>query len=75
MSWDHTRYEATCKTCGNVGVCINSSDDWGRSETTWEGFSTKPADSYLVDRMKIDALKPVCHCGSTDIEVVKQPTN
>lgn len=71
MSWDHYRYEAICKQCNHIGVCIKSSNDWNESKTTWEGFNTKSADPYLVGRMHIDEMTPVCHCGSTDIEVGK----
>jgi hypothetical protein len=73
MSWDHCYYEATCKSCGARGFKISSSDDWGRSELSWEGFSPFrdfPNHSYLVDRRRIDVNEYAkCACGSTDIEV------
>lgn len=73
MSWDHYYYEATCKSCGASGFKISSSDDWGRSKISWEGFSPFrdfPNHSYLVDRRRIDVNEYAkCACGSTDIEV------
>ncbi len=71
MSWDHCYYEATCKRCGAKGFKISSSDDWGRSEISWEGFSTfKDFPNYDVDRRRIDVNEYAkCTCGSTDIEV------
>jgi hypothetical protein len=73
MSWDHHYYEATCKNCGNKGFKIESSDDWGKSEISWEGFEVStdfPRHEYLVGRKKIDKNEYAkCGCGSTDIEV------
>jgi hypothetical protein len=73
MSWEHNYYEATCRQCGAKGFQILSSDDWGRSETSWEGFTPFrdfPRHDYLVARKKIDdASYAQCVCGSTDIEV------
>lgn len=74
MSWEHTRYEARCSSCGRVGVCIRSEDDWNRSATRWEGFDSKQPDSTAVGRKKVDArdLVAVCACGSTNISVGRQ---
>ncbi len=73
MSWDHNYYEATCKNCGKTGFRIESSDDWGRSEISWEGFAPDtdfPQYAYLVGRRRIDPNHYAkCSCGSTDIEV------
>ena len=35
MSWEYTKYEAVCEACGRSGLCIEGSDDWGRSSTRW----------------------------------------
>lgn len=75
MSWEHVYYEATCKKCGKKGFQIHSSDDWNRSETSWEGFepfTDFPRHDELVARKKIDENSYAkCECGSTDIEVGK----
>lgn len=69
MSWDDTRYKATCNFCGTTGVCIKSSDDWNRSRTKWEGFQEVPPDPIAVYMKKVDArdMRGVCKCGSTNI--------
>lgn len=73
MSWDHNYYEATCKKCGKKGYRIESSDDWGHSEVSWEGFAPYTEfsqHSYLVGRRRIDPNHYAkCDCGSTNIEV------
>lgn len=73
MSWDHCYYEAICAKCGKKGYKISSSDDWGRTEISWEGFQSYtsfPRYEYLVGRGKIDPNAfAICACGSTDIEV------
>ena len=65
MSWQYTRYEARCDVCGNTGVCTQGSDDWGRSSTTWEGFSSKQPDPTAVARKRKSAdptsVCPSCH--------------
>lgn len=70
MSWDETRHKATCSQCGHDGVQINRSDDWGRSETSWEGFDTVPASDYEYHRGRSEALVPKCKCGSKSISIV-----
>lgn len=70
MSWEHTRFRAVCDGCGHEGVCISSSDDWGRTGTAWEGFDGKPPSDYAVARKRVGArdMQPVCpECGSTSI--------
>jgi hypothetical protein len=72
VSWERSHYEATCKACGHKGEKIRASDDWGRSEVEWAGFSVAPelASAERVMRKKIDANEFArCKCGSTDIEV------
>jgi CxxC motif-containing protein (DUF1111 family) len=73
MSWDHYYYEATCKQCGAKGFRIESSDDWGRNEISWQGFTPFtdfPMHDYLVGRKRIDSYEfGQCACGSTDIDV------
>ncbi len=72
MSWEHVKIEARCKACGHAGFRVDSSDDWGRSETSWEGFQAAPASDYEVARMRVGANDfPLCKCGSRDIEVGK----
>lgn len=67
MSWEHTHYKATCVACGRKGVCIESSDDWNRLATSWEGFNCRPPDPTAVGRKRVDARQSVgvCQCGST----------
>lgn len=71
MSWEYLRYEARCKVCGHVGVCVKGSDDWNRSSTTWEGFVGQAPDSTAVARKRVDSrdLTPLCRCGSTQVAV------
>ena len=71
MSWDYTRFKATCKTCGRTGVCVRGSDDWMRSSITWEGFDSKAPSAYEVTRKRVDARDStgVCECGSSEIEL------
>lgn len=73
MSWEHTRYEARCESCGHAGICTRSADDWGRSSTTWEGFIGNPPDPTAEGRKRVDArdMVPVCPCGATCIAVGK----
>jgi len=73
MSWTHHRLEARCCACGATGYQIESDDDWGRFEVRWDGFDAQPADAYLVGRQRVDRARPVCKCGSTDIEVLRSP--
>jgi len=68
MSWDTARYEARCNGCGAVGVYIHRSDDWGRTEDQWEGFTVEQADDYESQRKRSGPTRPVCRCGSRDIE-------
>ncbi|HTV40685.1 MAG TPA: hypothetical protein VMF08_08920 [Candidatus Sulfotelmatobacter sp.] len=74
MSWEHTTYEAHCEDCGAKGFCISSSDNWGRSETSWEGFKSEKPDATSVIRQRVSArdMVPVCKCGSRRIKVGKE---
>jgi hypothetical protein len=69
VSWDDTRYEATCQQCGRAGFVTRSSDDWGRSRTNYEGFENLPPDINDVARKRADAResRPRCSCGSTSV--------
>ncbi|MNP82360.1 hypothetical protein D3C76_1809700 [compost metagenome] len=67
MSWIETRYKATCTDCGHEGVQIWRSDDWGRTEERWEGFSTILANNYEFYRKRSEAMIPVCKCGSRNV--------
>lgn len=71
MSWEYEKYEASCRDCGQVGVCIKGSDDWGRSSTHWEGFDIAPPDSTSVARRHTDSrdFRATCKCGSTNIAI------
>lgn len=70
MSWTHHSIEARCAACGATGYKVERDDDWGRSEVSWDGFDTQPANAYEVGRLRVDTQRPVCKCGSTDIEVL-----
>ncbi len=67
MSWSDNSRKATCGSCGHEGVCIRSSDDWGRTEERWHGFDTVPASDYEYYRGRSEARVPVCKCGSKNI--------
>ena len=71
MSWEHSKYKAKCVQCGHEGYCIRSSDDWGRSQTRWEGFTNEEPDTTAVGRKRLDRrdMSAVCKCGSKNIEV------
>lgn len=74
MSWEYSKYEAVCESCGHEGVCIRGSDDWGRSSTSWEGFQNHPPNSTAVGRKRADSrdMEPVCSCGGTSIRIGAQ---
>jgi hypothetical protein len=69
MSWEYSRYEAKCATCGHTGVCIQGSHDWGRTSTNWEGFRTEDPDPMEVGRKRASRrdLTPICPCGSRGV--------
>lgn len=72
MSWEHNHHKATCDSCRHEGVCIMSSDDWGHSETRYEGFENVAPDSYSVGRKRVGPadMRPKCpKCGGTSITV------
>ena len=71
MSWEHSKYEAICETCGHRGFCVKGSDDWGRSSTTWEDFENRPPHPNAVARKRADSrdMEPVCICGGTKIRI------
>lgn len=73
MGWEYTRYIAKCNECGHEGVCTQGSDDWCRSSTSWEGFDNETPDVNAVARKRSDLResRPLCICGSRDIEVGK----
>jgi hypothetical protein len=73
MSWEYFKYEATCESCGHRGFCIEGSDDWGRSSTSWEGFENRPPHATAVAKKRADSrdMVPVCHCTSTKILIGK----
>lgn len=75
MSWDHTRYAARCKRCGAQGFMTESSDDWNRTRTTWEGFENVPPSAEAVARKRAgpNDFRPRCGCGSSEIEVDSHP--
>ncbi len=69
MSWEHDKYEATCDHCGHKGFVTHSSDDWGRSEISYEGFQNIEPSATAVGRKRASARdhSPRCACGSTSI--------
>ena len=71
MSWETDRYLARCEQCGREGVCVRRSDDWGRTETLWEGFAASPPSATAVARGRSGArdLVATCACGSMGIGV------
>ena len=73
MSWEYFKYEVVCGECGKTGFRIDGSNDWGQSETRWEGFENLPPNWYEVGRKKVgaDDMRPRCTCGSTKIIVGK----
>jgi len=76
MSWEHIRYRATCDGCGHEGVCIRSSDDWGRSETKFEDFIERAPSAYAVGRRRADAndMLPECpQCAGIAITIDAGP--
>lgn len=70
MSTERSKYEAECGACGVKGFCIDSSDDWCRTSTTWVGFVNKAPDPTAVARMRVSpgGSSPVCACGSKNVE-------
>jgi hypothetical protein len=71
MSWERSKYEAHCESCGQQGFCIRASDDWGRSSTTWIGFSNEEPDSNDVGRKRSSSRDMVarCACGKSKVVV------
>ncbi|WP_152973131.1 hypothetical protein [Pseudomonas asplenii] len=67
MSWDERRFKATCSDCGHEGVQVIRSDDWGRTEQSWEGFDTVSAEDYEHHRGRSEALVPICKCKCKNI--------
>lgn len=73
VSWEYSKYEAQCQSCGRIGLCIQGSDDWGRSSTTGSGFENREPDPMDVDRKRADKrdLSAVCSCGSSAVVIGK----
>ncbi len=71
MSWEYVRYEAKCTVCGKTGSCTQGSDDWGRSSTTWDGFSAHAPSSAAIARGRASArdMLPQCECGTHLISI------
>jgi hypothetical protein len=69
MSWEYSKFEEVCEQCGRQGFCIEGSDDWGRSSTSWEGFENHEPHPTPVGRKRADIrqMRPVCVCGSSEI--------
>jgi hypothetical protein len=74
MSWEHWEYEARCSKCGRRGFVIESSDDWGRTAASYEGFESIAPDPIAVGRKRVSSrdYSPRCSCGSTHI--IRGPT-
>lgn len=62
MSWDHWRYKVTCDSCGHVGVCIRSENDWFQHEAHYEGFIERAPDRIEVGRKRVGPsdMRPQC---------------
>ena len=56
MSWEYDKYEAVCEQCGRQGFCIEGSDDWGRSSTSWLGFEDQEPHPYAYPRGFVNCL-------------------
>lgn len=71
MGFEYTRYKAKCRKCGQAGICERGMDDWGRTSTSWDGFSNVEPDATAVGMKRLDRRdsQPICVCGSRDIEV------
>jgi len=69
MSWEYSKYEARCETCGREGFCIKGSDEWSRSSTSWIGFESKSPDPTAVGKKRADSRDevPFCSCGNARI--------
>jgi len=69
MSWEHERYEVVCESCGHRGVVTESSDDWGRSARSYEGFDNVAPSTTAVGRRRSDSRQssPLCRCGSRSV--------
>lgn len=73
MSWDRTKYEATCSQCGKKGFVVQAQDDWGRSSTKWFGFDNIQPSPTDVGRKRVSSedFTPLCACGSNKISIGK----
>lgn len=71
MSWERTKYEARCTSCGKTGFVIKAEDDWFRSSVTWIGFENSTPSPTSVSKKKMDSREstPLCECGNTSVEV------
>lgn len=74
MSWEYSKYEAKCETCGKQGFCIRGMDDWCRTSTSWEGFDEIDPDPTAVARKRagIRDSSPICSCGSGKVVAGKR---
>jgi hypothetical protein len=72
MGWETTTYEARCMKCGAKGACVESSNDWGGSKTSWVGFKNVAPDPTDVVRKRASSkdMVPVCKCGSRRITII-----
>lgn len=60
MSWEYSKYEAHCESCGRQEVSIKGSDDWNRFSTEWEGFQNVEASPTAVARQKPSRARRSC---------------
>jgi hypothetical protein len=76
MSWDRIRYRAVCDGCGQEGVRVEATDDWNRTETTFEGFYQGMPDATALARKRISSGSPRCPvCGGTSISGTERLTD
>ncbi len=65
MGWDLYTYPLRCEGCGRTGSEVQKENDWGQSNTSFEGFSFTLIKSPRQSRQLEPATKvPVCpDCG------------
>lgn len=69
MSWDESRYIATCSACGHEGIQVSRSNDHGETVDWWEGFEAVPASEYEYHRKRSERYVPICKCKSQSIVI------
>lgn len=65
MSWEHVTVAIRCE-CGFEGSRTTSSDDWGRSEESFSGFTQVSASDYERARKHADYRIQCPQCKEFD---------